>query len=241
MAEPTTALTITDKFIIKDFDANGKIVQYEAPIPTVSTFEEWSLMTQVAMLKNGMWEKLPVTDIIWGLCYAQRRGADVTQGDIFPTGKGRFGESNAFRRKMALRTGNVLSISVELKELPEDLPQSCAKCVRKKDLECIATVEVKGWSKPIIKRQKLSRWFNEKNPNWVSNPENMLEESTVGHACRWVPGVDDSAAEEAPPDTVPVVETKGLAQQLRQGSNGVVGIQDDLVPVLEASIAQVQK
>jgi hypothetical protein len=241
-----TAITITPNeqplVEFKEFDAAGKIQVYKVPLPVTQDFNQWTLMQQVMMLKQGIWEKLSIYDIIWGLHYAKSRGADVTQGDLFPTGKGRFGESNGFRRKLALRTGNVIGIETSFKELDDDLPAAAAKCIRKKDLECTATIYVKDWPKPIVKRQRLSRWYNEKNPNWVSNPENMLEESTVGHACRWVPGVDSGSEEEAPPIMIDasVPSAAGVAAQLRGNVTPILD-GDNLEPQLKASIKMVEE
>jgi hypothetical protein len=239
----STALAITDEQPIvtfKEFDAAGKIQEYKVALPSNGDFNQWTLMQQVMMLKQGIWEKLSIYDIIWGLHYAKSRGADVTQGDLFPTGKGRFGESNGFRRKQALRSGNVIGIETSFKELSDDLPASMAKCIRKKDLECTATIYVKDWTKPIVKTQKLSRWYNDKNPNWVTNPENMLEESTVGHACRYVPGVNSSSDEEAPPPPEVTVNTKGVAAELRSQPVATINDPDNLEPTLKASLKVIE-
>jgi hypothetical protein len=67
-----------------------------------------------------------------------------------------------------------------------------------KDLECTVTIHVKGWKVPIVHKARLSQWYMERNPNWVSRPEYMLELNTTAHACELVaPGGTES--DEAPP------------------------------------------
>lgn len=190
--ETGQALTVS----VRDFDAAGNKTELLCELPENTDFSKWSLMQQVVMLKRGTWSGLPVADIIWGLAYAQRIGADVIMGDLYPTGGGRWGTSNKFKIKQALATGKIISISTELRDTQEAI--NLPGCVQKTDLECTATIGVRGYDKPIVRKAKLSRWFKKNNPNWVGNPEHMLELNTVAHACEYVaPGPTDF--EEAPP------------------------------------------
>jgi hypothetical protein len=187
----------THQISVKDFDAAGKPTELACPLPTDPHFETWTMIQQMVMLKRGVWSACSLPDIVWGLAYANKIGADPMMGEIFPTGAGRWGTSNKYKIKKALATGNIRSIESVIKELPESAPEGCAS---KKDLECTVTIEVAGWSKPIIRKARLSRWFKRGNPNWVGNPEHMLELNTVAHACEFIPGGTSATEEdEAPP------------------------------------------
>jgi len=196
--ESSTALApINGEYMVKvrEFDAAGKALELSSNLPTSSEFSTWSVMQQVVMLKKGPWNSQSVPDIVWGLAYARSIGADVMKGDLFPTGGGRWGTSNKFKIRMALATGNITGIQTSFKELPETFNG-------KKDIECTVTISVKGWDTPIKRTAKLSRWFKASNPNWVGNPEHMLELNTVAHACEYVPGaVQVTEDDERPPET----------------------------------------
>lgn len=197
---------------VKDFDAAGKVTELSCPMPDSADFSTWTMMQQIAMLKRGVWKTSTVSDIVWGLAYAQRIGADVMMGELFPTGEGRWGTSNKYKIKKALASGMVTGIESVTRELPDSV--ELAGCIQKKDLECTVTISVKGWEKPLVRKARLSRWFKGNNPNWKGNPEHMLELNTVAHACEYVPGVTGSTEDdEAPP--LPAPETS-LEQQLKE-------------------------
>jgi len=204
MPEPSnsTALVPTAdgdfQISVKEFDAAGRAKELVASIPSSSDFTKWSVMQQIVMLKKGQWKASQVPDILWGLSYARSIGADVMKGDLFPTGEGRWGTSNKFKIRKALETGNIVGIETSIKEL--DTPFAIEKAGIKKDLECTVTITIKGWSAPLVRRARLSRWFKASNPNWQGNPEHMLELNTVAHACEYVPGaVQITEDDEAPP------------------------------------------
>ena len=186
---------------VKDFDAAGKSTELTCPLPEDARFETWNMMQQIVMLKRGMWANSTVPDIVWGLAYAKHIGADVMQGELFPTGQGRWGTSNKFRIKKALATGNVIGIDTQMKELTgEAAPVGCiAKC----DIQCTVTIKVKGWENPLVRTARLSRWYKKGNPNWVGNPEHMLELNTVAHCCEYIPGATSPTEE----DEIPPMET----------------------------------
>jgi hypothetical protein len=177
--------------------AGAAPTEIKVAMPTSGRFSEWSLMQQIAMLKKGPWKASPITEIAFGIAYANSLGLDVMRGEVFPTGEGRIGTSNKAKIKLALATGNIRGIQTEIKELT-DQPINLTGCPLKFDLECTATITVKDWAAPIVRRARLSRWFKPKNPNWVGNPEHMLELNTVAHACEYV---NPTATEddEAPP------------------------------------------
>lgn len=205
MPEPTNTSAITlapveGEYIldIKEFDAGGKQTVLSVKMPTSADFAKWSLMQQVAMLKKGPWKSSPIAEIAYGIVYADRLGLDIMKGDVFPTGEGRIGTSNKAKIKLALATGNIEGIETNTVEIDAPGPVGCAS---KKDLECTVTIHVKGWKSPIVRKSKLSRWYKAKNPNWVGNPEHMLELNTVAHACEYVnPGATED--DEAPPLSV---------------------------------------
>lgn len=189
---------------VKEFDAAGKSTAISFPLPETSTFMEWSMKQQVGMLKRGMWAAVSIPDILWGLTYAKQIGADAIKGDIFPTGQGRWGTSNKYKIRKALETGNILGIETAIVEL--DSPITLEKCSVKKDLECTATIYVRGWTKPIVRKAKLSRWYKASNPNWAGNPEHMLELNTVAHACEYVtPGATEDDEAPPPANEIPIV------------------------------------
>lgn len=194
----TTALVpVEGEYVmtVSEFDTAGKRNNMTVTLPTHGRFNEWSLMQQAVMLKKGPWKDSPISEIAFGIAYATALGLDIMKGDVFPTGMGRIGTSNKAKIKLALATGNVEGIETNMKVLDEAAPAGCSA---KKDIECTATIHVKGWKAPIVKRQRLSQWFKARNPNWVGNPEHMLELSTVAHACEYV---NPTATEddEAPP------------------------------------------
>jgi len=192
---------------IRELDASGKATEIEVAVPTSGDFDKWSLMQQVAMLKKGPWKNSPINEIMFAIAYARSLNLDVMRGDVFPTGEGRIGTSNKAKIKLALATGNIEGITTETVELPEAAPTGCAS---KKDLECTVTIYVKGWQKPIVRKAKLSRWYKPRNPNWVGNPEHMLELNTVAHACEYVhPTATED--DEAPPLNAPIIEAEVVA------------------------------
>jgi hypothetical protein len=198
---------------IKEFQSNGNKLEVKVAAPLVADFRQWSLMQQVAMLKNGPWSKSPINEIIFGIAYATSLGLDVMRGDVFPTGEGRLGIANKAKIKMALRTGQIEGIETNIVDTGKAI--DLAGCVQKTDLECTVTVHVKGWVKPIVRKAKLSRWYKAKNPNWAGNPEHMLELNTVAHALEYV---NPTATEddEAPPlldKTEPVVAALNKAKE----------------------------
>ena len=220
---PPPALIAVDKiglnFTVKTFKPDGSSESITIPLPDSPDFEQWTFAQQVGMLKNGVWEKESLQSIIFGLAYAKHIGAEVLEGELFPTGNGRWGTSNKYKIKKGFATGKILGYTTEMKELDVPLPQA-EKCVQKKDLECTVTLEVKGLSKPIVRRARLSRWFTASNPNWGSRPEHMLELNTLAHAMEFlVPGETDEAppaigeGQGAPTQTIPTVGELRARQQ----------------------------
>jgi hypothetical protein len=187
---------------IRELDAAGKATELEVAMPDSPDFTKWSLMQQVAMLKKGPWKNSPVNEIMFALAYASSLGLDIMRGDVFPTGEGRIGTSNKAKIKLALATGNIIGITSEIKELDEPGPSGCQS---KHDLECTVTIHVRGWQAPIVRKAKLSRWFKARNPNWVGNPEHMLELNTVAHACEYVHPTATEDDEAPPLNPVPVI------------------------------------
>lgn len=200
--EGTNAIVpVQGEFVISvnEYDAAGKVTALSVNMPTSPDFKQWSLMQQVVMLKKGAWSKSPISEVLWGVTYANSLGLDVMQGDVYPIGEGRIATSNKAKIKLALGTGRIRSIETTITELADAAPAGCAA---KKDLECTATIEVQGFTKPIVRKARLSRWFKAKNPNWVGNPEHMLELNTVAHACEYVaPGGTEA-------DELPALEAK---------------------------------
>lgn len=213
---------------VKTYDAAGRATELTAPMPESPDFGTWTLMQQIVMLKRGMWKTCEPTDILWGLAYARKIDADPMKGELFPTGDGRWGTSNKFKIKKALESGRIEGISVDMKVLDDPGPVGCAS---PKDLECTVTIHVKGWKTPLKRVARLSRWFKKNNPNWVGNPEHMLELNTVAHACEYIApgGVED---DEAPPLAQANPGSDFVQRQRNEG--------EDLSPVLEKSIANVK-
>lgn len=198
VSSPAAALTLENtSFEIKSFDAAGNGTTYMVPFPTSSDFAEWSIVTQVGMLKRGPWNKLSIPDIYWGLAYAHRIGADVMKGDLFPTGDGRFGTSNKFKIRKAMETGKIKGWDVAITDTGR-ASDKLKTCVQQTDLECTVTLDVEGLNKPIVRKALLSRWYKPSNPNWKDNPEHMLELNTLAHACEYIADTG-TGPEEAPP------------------------------------------
>lgn len=181
---------------VREYDASGKSRNLTVPMPDNSDFNSWTLMQQIAMLKKGVFKSSPIAEIAFAVAYARSLGVDVMRGDVFPTGEGRLGISNKAKIKLALQTGNIVGIETSIRDTGEKI--DLAGCVQKTDLECTATIYVRGWERPIVRVSRLSRWYKARNPNWQGNPEHMLELNTVAHACEYVNPVA-TEDDEAPP------------------------------------------
>jgi hypothetical protein len=197
-ANATELVPVNGEYVlsVRDFDAAGKATSLSVALPESPDFNKWSLMQTVIMLKKGAWAGQPVADIVYAIAYAHNKGLDIFSGDIYSTGQGKINTSNKAKIKLALATGNIVGIEVSIVETAD--PIAIPGCTLKKDLECTATIHVKGWTVPIVRKSRLSKWFNAKNPNWQGRPEHMLELNTVAHAVEYVnPTVTDDS--EAPP------------------------------------------
>jgi hypothetical protein len=82
-------------------------------------------------------------------------------------------------------------------------------CIAKSDIECTVTIKVKGWDQPLVRTARLSRWYKKGNPNWVGNPEHMLELNTIAHAVEYIPGATGATEE----DEAPPLEQSSIATQ----------------------------
>lgn len=218
MATPETTIVAPPKLddysiTVREFDPMGRETQWAVAAPTGPDFKTWTLMQQVAMLKKGTWQKYPITDILFAIAYAHNlsvesgANVDIMQGDVYSTGDGRIATSNKCKIKMALATGKIDSIESTLVELAGPAP---AGCIAEHDLECTVVLGVKGFSKPIVNKSRLSRWFKKNNPNWVGNPEHMLKLNTLAHACELVHPTATEADEL--PDVETTTLTKGASQ-----------------------------
>lgn len=208
----TPARSSSYQIVVKDMSATGKVQEMSFPLPSSADFQVWSIEQQVGMLKRGMWNKLSIPDILWGLAYAHHIGADPMIGDIFPTGEGRWGTSNKYKIRRALETGRIEGIETDIVDLGTEL--RLEKCIQKTDLECIVTVTVKGFTKPIVRKAKLSRWYKANNPNWQGNPEHMLELNTVAHALEYV--IPGATEDDETPAVVAINEAQELIKQLKE-------------------------
>lgn len=184
---------------VRELDALGRATEYGVPIPTTGDFAQWSVVQQIAMLKSSTWNRVPVSQIIFGIAYANKLGLDIMQGDVYTTGDGRIAMSNKAKIKLALRSGNITGIETQIKDLGVAI--NLPGCTQKTDLECVVTIGVKGWPQPIRRSQRLSEWFMPANPNWKGRPAHMLELSTISHACELV-NPTETGDDEAPPKEI---------------------------------------
>jgi len=173
------------RLIAREFTPSGESMEITADLPTELDFEKWSVMQQVVMLKKGTWKNASVADILFGLAYARKLGLDVMSGDVYSLGDGRIATSNKAKIKMAFATKRIKGFTTEIKELKENAI-NLPGCPQKYDLECTVTLDVEGLNKPVVRKAKLSAWFNGKNPNWTGRPDHMLELNTMAHACEYV-------------------------------------------------------
>lgn len=183
-------------FAIKTFNADGSVETLSIPMPGTASFDEWSFVQKVGMLKKGVWNKCSLDEIVFGLAYAKHIGAEVLEGELFPTGNGRWGTSNKYKLKKAFATGRVKGYETTITETGDPLPEAIIKAgtVLKNDIICTVVAEVEGLNKPLKRSQRYSRWFNANNPNWGSKPEHMLELNTLAHALEFLtPGETDEA------------------------------------------------
>jgi hypothetical protein len=179
----------------RQFDAAGKSITLKAPLPTTAEFARWSLLQQAIMLKSGSWSQSPLNEIVFAIAYAQSKGLDILAGDVYSTGSGRIATSNKAKIKLALATDRIEGIETDIKALPEKVTIGGQL---QNDLECTAVIHVKGWKNPIVRKARLSRWYNARNPNWKDRPEHMLELNTVAHALEYINPVA-TEDDEAPP------------------------------------------
>lgn len=204
---------------VRELDKMGRATEYAVPIPSSPLFSEWSFFQQVAMLKAGAWEKIPISQIMYAIVYANKLGLDILQGDVYSTGEGRIATSNKAKIKLALATGKISNIQVTFADLDEDGPEGCSSGC---DLQCTVSFDCKGMGR-ITKTQRLSEWFMPKNPNWATRPRHMLELNTLAHACELVNPTDNADEYGGAPEPAPIR-----------------AIDADLVPQLERSIAAVE-
>jgi len=209
-SEPQQLSAMTMK--VRELDAMGRATEYLVPIPDKSNFAEWSFYQQIAMLKAGAWEKIPVSQVIYAIAYAEKQGLDIMQGDVYSTGDGRIAISNKAKIKLALKTGRICGIKVETIETED--PLVLEGCAVSHELECTVTLKVKGFDEPVVKIQRLSEWYMPRNPNWKFRPQHMLELNTLAHACEIVhPTVTEG--DEAPP-LVESISASGTTQALKE-------------------------
>lgn len=196
---------------VREYDAAGQADNFALAITTDHPVWGEHLMNACVLKQSEQWRATPLMVVAWASRYAKESGLDIFAGDVYMV-QGRVSTSNKAKIKKALASGLVKGIQTEMKELAEAAPQGC-KCA--KDLECTATITVQGWDKPIVRKAKLSRWFKSRNPNWVDNPEHMLELNTVAHACEFVaPGGTES--DEVPPLEPPYY---GVSEQRAKALN----------------------
>lgn len=178
---------------VKELDSLGRATEYIVPIPSSSSFKDWTFYQQIAMLKAGAFKTTPIPQIIFAIAYAERMGLDIMQGDVYPNGEGRLATSNKAKIKLALKTGRITGYECAIKDgplVPDDNPWPLDN-----DLICTVTLTVKGFDKPIVKTQRGSEWFMPKNPNWSGRPSHMLELNTFAHACELIHPTDQDPAE----------------------------------------------
>lgn len=201
---------------IVEYDAAGKASTLTVSIPTNATLDtiKGNLLLRAAILKSTTWAKFNLPQIMHAIMFADRLGLDIELGDVYST-DGRPAISAEGRIKLAQSKGLITGISVKWTPLAEAMPAGAAKCVLQKDLECEVTIDVKGWTKPVVRRARLSRWYKS-TPAWNERPEHQLELNTIGHACRLIAPIGDPA--DAPPAPEP-----------------------DLIPALQQSVAATSK
>ena len=172
---------------VKQLDKLGRAVEYFVPMPSSPLYKDWSFFQKIAMLKAGPMEKISIPMIAIALMQAEDHNLNVFEGDVYSTGEGRLAYSNKAKIKMALRTGRITGYTCEMKDAPpvESYPFD-------HDIECTITLNVKGFDKPIVKTQRASEWYMERNPNWNTRPTYMLELNTFAHACEMVNPTDST-------------------------------------------------
>jgi hypothetical protein len=191
---------------VKEYDAAGQPDNFALAITTDHPVWGEHLMNACVLKQAEQWRQTPLMVVAWASRYAKENGLDIFAGDVYMV-QGRVSTSNKAKIKKALASGLIKGIETTITKLSDPPPQGCT-CVPN-DLECTATITVAGWEKPIIRKARLSRWFKRSNPNWVSNPEHMLELNTVAHACEFVaPGGTEA-------DEVPYTPQWDLEDQLR--------------------------
>lgn len=209
---------------VRILDAKGAGSDYLVPIPEAGEFAKWTFHQQIAMLKSGTWSKYPVEMIMFAIAYAHSKGLDINDGDVYAVGEGRLAISNKAKIKLALKTGHIKSFKATFRELADE--PAPEECVLDYDIECTVAIETDNLG-TITKTQKLTEWFNAKNPNWCNRPYHMLEMNTFAHACDYINPTDSS--DEFSPTEAPIP----ISATIQSTS--------DLVPRLEASIKAVQE
>jgi hypothetical protein len=173
---------------ITEFDAAGQKSVLSVPIPTDSSkFNQWTTLARAAVLKQTTWMKFTLPQIILAIMFADKLDLDIELGDVYST-DGRPAVSAEGRMKLAMKTGRVEGIKTEFRDTGEAL--AFPGCVLKTDLECTVTMKIKGWSEPIKRTARLSRWFKN-TPAWKERPEHQLELNTTGHLCRLISPIGD--------------------------------------------------
>lgn len=207
MPEPTnsTAIVPVDgeyQIRINEFDAAGKKSEFAIAVPKNITSGEASLMLRAAVLKSTTWKPFPFPAIIHAVMYADRMGLDIMAGDVYSAEGGRLSTTAGAKIRHAMASGKIAGYAVDITEGPAiTIRFSTSKGPGEwtgPNLQAKVTIDVAGWTRPVVYETTLEEWFMGANPNWRSRPAYMLRRNALSKALEEVApmGVE---ADEAPP------------------------------------------
>jgi hypothetical protein len=198
---PDSGYTIS----INRFGANGQSKPLVVHIPenaSLGMIRENPLLL-AAVLKDGdpVWSGYEPGFVLIAVLHANSLGLDILQGDIYPI-EGRIAVSDKAKIKYALNSGlfnDAPEITTEVGAkvtIPWETRRGKGEYVGP-DLKTTVKLHIRGWQLPVVYTAELRSWFKGANPNWVSNPQAMLEMRAYAKACERVCPVG-TQPEEAP-------------------------------------------
>jgi hypothetical protein len=185
---------------IREVDAAGKWSDFGVSIPMN---EEWQKrMLLAAILKRTTWKQFEMPTIFHAIIYAERMGLDIAAGDVYQAAEGRLSTTAGAKIRHAMNTGKIIGYTVEITDGPVQdfkfFTKGQQDTVRLPNYKAKVTVNVAGWSAPMVYETDLSEWFEGRNPNWRQRTKYMLRRNALSKAFEEVApmGVE---ADEAPP------------------------------------------
>lgn len=187
---------------VTDFSAAGGKSSFSIAVPNNVDATSASLMLRAAILKRTTWKDKDFATVLHAVMYADRMGLDIMAGDVYMAEEGRLSTTAGAKIRHAMASGKIEGYNVEITEGPEiSIKYSLRgqeQVWKGPNIKARVTVNVKGFTGPVVYETTLREWFTGRNPNWRERPAYMLRKNALSKAMEEVAplGVE---ADEAPP------------------------------------------